>query len=101
MTDGRVRFEQSTEAPDSDVLIIYKGDLAAVGHQSSSGEVLGVGGTLVIDADAGVSRIQRVVAIDHAEQFDTQIGNGNPSGTYDFSTIVGHEVAGNHVRHDA
>jgi uncharacterized protein GlcG (DUF336 family) len=92
VTEGRIQFEQSTQAPDSDVLIIYKGDLAAVGHQSSSGEVLGVGGTLVIDADAGVSRLQRVVAIDHAEQFDTQTGNGNPVGTYDFSTIVGHEV---------
>ena len=91
-TDYRVAFVQDTAAPDSEVVIIYKGALEAVGQESSPGEVLGLGGTIETQFDSGESEFQRIILVDHTENLDAGIDNGNPDGTFDFGTIVGHEV---------
>lgn len=91
-TDNRVAFVQDTTAADSDVVIIYKGALEAVGQESSPGEVLGLGGTIETQFDSGESEFQRIILVDHTENLDSGIDNGNPDGTFDFGTIVGHEV---------
>jgi uncharacterized protein GlcG (DUF336 family) len=91
-TDNRVAFVQDTAAPDSDVVIIYKGALEAVGQESSPGEVLGLGGTIETQFDSGESEFQRIILVDHTENLDSGIDNGNPDGTFDFGTIVGHEI---------
>lgn len=91
-TDNKVTFVQDTAAPDSDVVIIYKGALEAVGQESSPGEVLGLGGTIETRFDSGESEFQRIILVDHTENLDAGIDNGNPDGTFDFGTIVGHEV---------
>ncbi|MFT5093057.1 MAG: hypothetical protein ACI93T_001880 [Porticoccaceae bacterium] len=91
-TDNRVAFVQDTSAPDSDVVIIYKGALEAVGQESSPGEVLGLGGTIETQFDSGESEFQRIILVDHTENLDAGIDNGNPDGTFDFGTIVGHEI---------
>lgn len=91
-TDNRVAFVQDTAAPNSDVVIIYKGALEAVGQESSPGEVLGLGGTIETRFDSGESEFQRIILVDHTENLDAGIDNGNPDGTFDFGTIVGHEI---------
>ncbi|NQV26642.1 MAG: heme-binding protein [Rhodopirellula sp.] len=91
-TGNQVTFVQDSTAPDSDVVIIYKGALEAVGHESSRGEVLGLGGTIETQFDTGESEFQRIILVDHSENLDTGIDNGNPDGTFDFSTIIGHEI---------
>jgi uncharacterized protein GlcG (DUF336 family) len=91
-TDNRVAFVQDTSAQDSDVVIIYKGALEAVGQESSPGEVLGLGGTIETQFDSGESEFQRIILVDHTENLDAGIDNGNPDGTFDFGTIVGHEI---------
>jgi len=91
-TGDQLRFERDTQAEDSDVVIIYKGALEAAGYESSPGEVLGLGGSVELNAPDGSSQFQRVILVDSAETFDTQSGNGNPEGTFDFGTIVGHEM---------
>jgi uncharacterized protein GlcG (DUF336 family) len=91
-TDNKVTFVQDTSAPDSDIVIIYKGALEAVGQESSPGEVLGLGGTIETRFDSGESSFQRIILVDHTENLDAGIDNGNPTGTFDFGTIVGHEI---------
>ncbi len=91
-TDFNLRFEQAPEAHSQDVVIIYKGDLAAVGYESSAGEVLGVGGTVQANFGDGTSGLQRVVVVDGSEQLDTTEGDQFFTGTFDFQTIVGHEI---------
>lgn len=91
-TDNKVAFVQDTSARDSDVVIVYKGALEAVGQESSPGEVLGLGGTIETRFDSGESEFQRIILVDHTENLDAGIDNGNPDGTFDFGTIVGHEV---------
>ena len=91
-TDFNLRFEQAPEAHSEDVVIIYKGDLAAVGYESSAGEVLGVGGTVAANFGDGTSGLQRVVVVDGTEQLDTTEGDQFFTGTFDFQTIVGHEI---------
>jgi uncharacterized protein GlcG (DUF336 family) len=91
-TDNLVAFVQDTNAPDSDVVIIYKGALEAVGQESSPGEVLGLGGTIETQFDSGESEFQRIILVDHTENIDAVNDNGNPDGTFDFGTIVGHET---------
>ena len=91
-TGNQVAFVQDSNAPDSEVVIIYKGALEAVGHESSPGEVLGLGGTIETRFESGESEFQRIILIDHAENIDASIDNGDPAGTFDFGTIVGHEI---------
>ena len=91
-TGNRVAFVQDTTAADSDVVIIYKGALEAVGQESTPGEVLGLGGTIETRFESGESAFQRIILVDHTENLDAGIDNGNPAGTFDFGTIVGHEV---------
>lgn len=91
-TDNQVTFVQDTTAADNDVVIIYKGALEAVGQESSPGEVLGLGGTIETRFENGDSEFQRIILVDHTENLDAGVDNGNPHGTFDFGTIVGHEI---------
>jgi uncharacterized protein GlcG (DUF336 family) len=91
-TDNQVAFVQDSNSPDSEVVIIYKGALEAVGHESSPGEVLGLGGTIETRFESGESEFQRIILVDRTENLDTGVDNENPDGTFDFGTIVGHEI---------
>lgn len=91
-TNNQISFVQDATAPDSEVVIIYKGALEAVGHESSPGEVLGLGGTIETRFDSGETEYQRIILVDHTENLDAVVDNGNPDGTFDFATIVGHEI---------
>ncbi len=91
-TGDQLQFERDTQADDSDVVIIYKGALEAAGFESSPGEVLGLGGSVELTLPDGSSQFQRVILVDGSESLDTTSGNGNPEGTFDFGTIVGHEM---------
>ncbi|MDA0283848.1 MAG: heme-binding protein [Planctomycetota bacterium] len=91
-TNNQLTFVQDTTIPDSEVVIIFKGALEAVGQESSPGEILGLGGTIETRYEDGVTEFQRIILVDHTENLDTTVNNGNPAGTYDFATIVGHEI---------
>ena len=91
-TSGRVAFVRDTNTPTSDILNIGVGDLAAFGMQSAPGGTLGVGGGNVsINADDN-AQVRGIAWLDSKEVWDTEIGNGNPTGTHDFFTVVAHEV---------
>lgn len=90
--DGQIVFERDTQAPDSEVVILYLGQLEAFGHESTPGEVLGLGGTVAVENHNGSIHTQRVIALDRTENYDISPGNGNPVGTYDLTTVVGHEM---------
>ncbi|MEO1998797.1 MAG: matrixin family metalloprotease, partial [Planctomycetaceae bacterium] len=91
-TNGQVAFIRDTNTPTTDILNIGVGDLAAFGMQSAPGGTLGVGGGNVsIDADDN-TRVRGIAWLDSTEDWDTGIGNGNPTGTHDFFTVVAHEV---------
>lgn len=94
-TDGALIFVQDTAAPISEIINIGTGDLAAFGHVSGSDGTLGVGGG-VLSKSTGESgdefRLAGTAWLDVAETWDTTLGNGNPAGTFDYFTVVAHEV---------
>jgi photosystem II stability/assembly factor-like uncharacterized protein len=83
---GRIKFTQNATAPDSDVIIIGTGDLAAVGYASGLGGVLGAGGA------GGNPLADGVAWMDYKDSWDATVGNGDPSGGYDYFTVAGHEI---------
>lgn len=90
-TGRKIVFEHSTTAPESRIITIGVGDLAAVGHVSGEGAVLGLGGGQVFVDGDGFST-NGIAWLDHAETWDNIVGNGDPTGTVDFSTVVAHEL---------
>lgn len=90
-TDRNVVFELDTEAASNRIINIGVGDLAAVGHVSGEGSVLGLGGGQVT-TDNGQFVANGLAWLDNAERWDNEIGNGNPDGTIDFSTVIAHEI---------
>lgn len=91
-SDFNLRFEHTPGADAQDVITIFKGDLASVGYESSPGEVLGLGGTIEVNLEDGSTGFQRVAIVDGYERLDTTLGDDHFTGTFDFQTIVGHEI---------
>lgn len=92
-TNGKVVFVQDTLAPASDIINIGTGDLAALGFTSGPGGTLALGGGVFTHSNPSVHSITSGVAWqDFKESWDTTIGNGNPSGTFDYFTVVAQEI---------
>ena len=90
-TDGQLVFEHDTTSGAERIINIGVGDLEAVGHVSGAGGVLGLGGGLVTTNGENFE-VEGIAWLDQAENWDNVIGNGNPEGTFDFSTVVAHEI---------
>jgi len=90
-TDRQLVFEHDTSSGAERIINIGVGDLQAVGHVSGVGAVLGLGGGEVT-TDGQSFNVNGVAWLDQAENWDNVIGNGNPEGTFDFSTVVAHEI---------
>jgi uncharacterized protein GlcG (DUF336 family) len=90
-TGGKVVFEHDTEADLSRIINIGAGDLRVFGHISGEGGVLGLGGGRVVIENSQLVA-GGVAWLDAAENWDNVVGNGNPAGTVDFSTVVAHEL---------
>ena len=91
-TGGKLVFVQDRSAPRRQIINIGTGNLKAVGNfNSGRGGVLAVGGGSF--NHSGQHRITNGVAWqDFRERWDTDIGNGNPSGTVDYFTVVAQEI---------
>ena len=88
---GTIHFIRNSIAPDSDVINIGVGDLASLGGVSAPRGVLGLGGA-VFSPD-NIDGLQSGIAwLDFAENWETNFDNGDVSGTFDFFTVVAHEV---------
>ena len=87
----RFRFIRDTEAPNEGILNIGVGNLLALDYESKPGGTLGLGGGKSSLVNGQVT-LRGVVWLDDQESWDTQIGNGNPTGTHDFFTVVAHET---------
>lgn len=89
---GTVQFIHNTSAPDSAILNIGVGDMAAFGGLSVSGGKLGIGGgTLRADAATDASSAVTGFAwLDAAEQWN--VGGVTAESGYDFFTAMSHEV---------
>ncbi len=91
-TGGKIVFEHDTQAPASQIINIGSGDLAAFGHVSGVGGVLGLGGGRVILDAEGNFVATGVAWLDADEHWDNTPDNGDPPDTVDFSTVVSHEI---------
>ncbi len=91
-TGGILQFVQDTEAADYEIMNIGTGNLAAYGYDSGSGGKLGLGGGAVSRDAEGDIIVAGTAWLDSSENWDHAIGNGNPDGTVDFFTTVGHET---------
>ncbi len=89
---GKIQFQHDTQASARQIINIGVGDLEALGHVSGAGSVLGLGGGVVSINDSGQLTAGGVAWLDQAEHWDNTRGNGNPEGTFDFSTVVTHEI---------
>ncbi|MCY2968006.1 MAG: M10 family metallopeptidase C-terminal domain-containing protein, partial [Planctomycetota bacterium] len=93
-SNGRLNFIQDTTAPESAIITIGVGDLAALGYTSAPRGTLALGGgTFTPVAGVGGGAITAGKAwLDAVDQWDDVSGNGDPAGTYDFFTVVAHEI---------
>ena len=92
-TNGRIEFLQDTEAPASEIVVLGKGDLAAFDYESEQGGTLAIGGGIPTQRDDGSIGVTGVAWLDAAEEWDTQIGNGDGNGaSFDAFTVFAHEV---------
>ncbi len=91
-SDGIVQFIHNTSAPDSAVLNIGVGDMAAYGGLSTSGGLLGIGGGRLRNAAAtdAASAVSGFAWLDAAEQWN--VGGITAETGYDFFTAMSHEV---------
>ena len=87
----RLTFVRDTEAASDRILNVGVGDLLALDFESKPGGTLGLGGGNSTRLK-GASAVRGAVWLDSQEAWDTQIGNGNPTGTHDFFTVVAHET---------
>ncbi len=90
-TDRNIVFQRSTSAPENRIINIGVGDLAALGHVSGEGALLGLGGGQITRDGQGYVA-NGIAWLDQAETWDNIVGNGDPAGTIDFSTVVSHEL---------
>lgn len=90
-TDGKVQFVQDTEAARDEIVNIGLGDMAAFGSTSATDDGLGLGGVAIEDVD-GEAKLHGGIWLDHADNWDNTRDNGNPADTYDFFTVVSHEI---------
>ena len=91
-SNGKVNFVRNTLASRESVIVIGLGDLAALGGVSGSRGTLALGG-----GDFNQSGAQRVITggtawLDFAETWDYLHGNGDITGTFDFYTVITHEI---------
>ena len=89
---GRLNFVRNTTAPSDSIINIGKGDLAAVGLSSVARGTVGVGGGTFSHLDGQLSLTSGIVWLDAADAWDLEVGNGSPSGMFDFSTVVSQEI---------
>ncbi len=91
-TNGNVHFVRDTQASDSEVIVIGKGSMTAFGYEPQVGGILAVGGGLSIHDGGSESIVTGVAWLDAAEQWDSEIGNSEPIGTFDVFSVVAHEL---------
>lgn len=90
-TLGKINFVHSTTVSEFDIINIGTGNLAAFGYTSDPGGILALGGGIFThNANHTINR--GIAWLDVSENWDTVIGNGNPAGTFDYYTVVAHEI---------
>lgn len=90
---GAVQFVRDTSAPSEQILNIGMGNLAVFGgFQSAPDGTLALSGGELSINEEGQPNLSGLIWLDHREDWDNQIGNGNVDGTYDLYTVVSHEV---------
>lgn len=90
-TGGKIQFVQDTEAARDEIVNIGLGDMAAFGSTSGKDKGLGLGGVALEDVD-GEAKVHGGIWMDSADSWDNIRDNGNPDDTYDFFTVVAHEI---------
>ncbi len=89
---GLIQFVQDTEAADYEIMNIGTGEMEAFYGQTGSGGLLGLGGGAVSRDENGQIVVAGNAWLDISENWDNEIGNGNPEDTVDFFTVVAHET---------
>jgi uncharacterized protein GlcG (DUF336 family) len=90
-TNGRIQWVRDTEVADDEVVVIGTGDMTPLGYSSREGGTLAVGGGRRF-REGGETKVIGALWLDRAENWDTQIANGNPAGTADVFTVIAHEA---------
>jgi|GEM_PF-6979704 len=89
VTAGKLNFVRNTLAALADIIDIGTGDMAALGHTSGVGGVLGAASSA---AGPNNTLTSGIAWMDYADAWDTAVGNGDPAFTFDYYTVAGHEV---------
>ena len=92
VTGGKVVFEQDTQAPIDEIVNIGTGSLAAFEYGDGVAGLLAVGGGQLTETTDGETAIAGVAWMDSAENWDTVIGNGDQVGSFDYYSVVAHEL---------
>ncbi|HEY2253205.1 MAG TPA: matrixin family metalloprotease, partial [Planctomycetaceae bacterium] len=90
-TGGKLVFVQDTSAPAAEIINIGIGDLQAVGYTGGS-SVISLGGGQVTVTPDGKFTDAGVAWLDASQNWSMSSNTPNPASTYDFYTIVAHEV---------
>ncbi|MBS0263369.1 MAG: heme-binding protein [Planctomycetes bacterium] len=90
-TGGQIVFVQDTTAPESQIINIGIGDLQAVGYTGGA-SVISLGGGQVTLMPDGSFNDAGIAWLDASQKWSMSNTGLNLSGTYDFYTIVAHEV---------
>ena len=91
-SDGRLNFIRNTSAAAGDIITIGVGDLATLGYRSAARGTLALGGGTFSKIDGEYTITAGKVWLDSAETWDVLYGNGDPAGTFDFYTVMAHEI---------
>jgi hypothetical protein len=90
-SSGAIRFLRNLTASSRDIVNIGVGDLAALGGTSGPRNVLGLGGAVFAPLSQGGLRYG-VAWLDQAENWENTFGNGNIAKSFDFFSVVAHEI---------
>ena len=90
-TSGKLVFVQDTSAPAAEIINIGVGDLQAVGYTGGS-SFFSLGGGQVTVSEDGKYTDAGVAWLDASQNWSMTASNKTSSGTYDFYTIVAHEI---------
>jgi hypothetical protein len=91
-SNNRIQFIRSLTAPLRNIINIGVGDLAALGSTSASRGTLALGGGTFTTLGGQRVILEGIAWMDSAERWEMLVGNGEIPGTFDFFTVVAHEI---------
>lgn len=88
---GKVQFVRDTQAASSDIVNIGVGDLSAVSSATDTGTTLGTSTHALVSVDGNSTSVGSIW-LNGSQNWDNALTPGGSSSSYDFDTVMAHEV---------